>query len=132
MSATNREEKRLLETSVRRVEIGLFRASPTEAGRTEEELTGGEYRRQRPTWNAVTEGEPSEVNNSGVITFPRATANLGRARYIGLIANAEETDAGTMRHYEVIRNSRGETVEIEVNIDTTVSFEERQIVVTAD
>lgn len=75
----------------------LFTVSPTDAGAGGTEFTGGAYARQQlaratGTWAAAA-GAGS--TNTPAVTFPQATANLGRALTLCLM---DAATAGTVRH----------------------------------
>lgn len=75
----------------------LFTVSPSDAGSGGTEFTGGAYARQQlsratGTWNANT---GSGNTNAAAVTFPQATANLGRALTLCLM---DASTAGNVRH----------------------------------
>lgn len=58
--------------------IGLSSTTPAEDGTGVTEPSGGAYARQlvvAASWNAATLADPSVVDNSVAITFPKATAD---------------------------------------------------------
>lgn len=68
-------------TSPATVYVGLFTAvTDAEAG-TGTEVSGGSYARQSVAFGASTDGVGS---NSGIITFPTASANWGTITHAGL------------------------------------------------
>jgi hypothetical protein len=73
--------------------VGLFTTAPTtdaSASYTGTEVTGGAYARVAVTsasgWSAITGGStaPSQISNSGVITFPTPTVSWGTVVAIGI------------------------------------------------
>lgn len=74
-------------TSPATVHVGLFTADPGEAGSLTNEVTGGSYARV-----AVAFGAPSggTCANTGILTFPTATAAWGTVTHAAII------DTGTL------------------------------------
>jgi hypothetical protein len=67
--------------------VGLFTAAPSDSA-TGTEVTGGSYARVAVNrtgtgWNAAT-GALALTDNTGVITFPVATANWGTVTHFGI------------------------------------------------
>lgn len=95
-------------TSPTTVYVGLFTADPTDTGSQANEVTGGSYARQ-----AVTFGAPSggTVANTGIITFPTATASWGTVTHAAIL---DAVSAGNMLYKGALASSKtvdnGDTV----------------------
>jgi hypothetical protein len=63
------------------VYVALFTADPTDANATAGEVTGGAYARQTIAFSAPTNGV---FTNSGIVTFPTATANWGTITHFAI------------------------------------------------
>ena len=90
MSATNITEDAILDWLYRNVTpatigtvyLALFTGNPGETGSYTDEVTGGAYIRQAVVFGAPTGGT---VSNTGVITFPVATADWGIITHFAII-----------------------------------------------
>lgn len=68
-------------TSPATVYLALYTTNPTDAD-SGTEASGGSYARQAVTFAAASNGS---VANSGVITFPQATADWGTITHFGVL-----------------------------------------------
>ncbi len=86
------------------VYLGLFTASPGDAGSLTNEVTGGSYTRQELTskmgaFNLAT----GIAINTAAIDFPNPTADWGTITYAGVI---DASGAGNMLYYEALPSAR--------------------------
>lgn len=97
-------------TSPTTVYVGLFTADPTDSGSQASEVSGGSYARV-----AVTFGAPSggTVANSGIVTFPTATASWGTITHMGIL---DDPTTGNMLYHGALASSKV------VDSSDTVSF----------
>jgi len=101
---TNYLENKLLDLTLKQVAylpagcyVALYGSSPTETGAGGAECSGGSYARQSVTFSAAAEGQTS---NSGVITFPAATApSWGALTHFALF---DAVSAGNMLYYSTL------------------------------
>jgi hypothetical protein len=91
------------------IDVSLHTASPTDTGSVAAEVSGGLYARQAVTFGAAVGGTSS---NTGIVTFPTATAPWGTVTHIGLHNNT----GGTMLYYGALTTSKV------VDTGDTVSF----------
>lgn len=79
------------------VYVALLTADPTIAGSWTNEVStsGTAYARQSASWGTISNGS---VSNSGVITFPTATAPWGTISHVAIV-DSDVEGAGTMLYY---------------------------------
>ena len=100
------------------VQVALFTTLPGEDGTGGVEVTGGSYTRQTVTFAAASGGV---VSNSGVVTFPVATASWGLVVGIGLY---EGSGGGNLLYFGVL------TVSKQVDTNDQFSFASGALTVT--
>jgi hypothetical protein len=72
--------------------VSLHTADPLDTGGSE--VTGGSYARQGPVTFANAGNNPTVASNSGIVTFPAATAAWGTITHFGVWS---ASTAGTFR-----------------------------------
>lgn len=94
------------------INVSLHTASPGETGSTANEVTGGSYARTAVTFAAASGGSSA---NSGIVTFPTATAAWGTVTHIGL----HNVTGGAMLYYGALTTPKvvdnGDTVSFAVS-----------------
>lgn len=88
--------------------VGLFTATPVDAGTGGTEVTGGAYARQQVTRGTVEWKDPStatqgETNNVNAITFPVASANWGTILSAGVF---DASTAGNLLYFNTLVASK--------------------------
>jgi hypothetical protein len=90
--------------------IGLSSTTPTEAGGTFTEPSGGAYARPATqgttatgaAWNTATATAPAYVDNSGVITFPTASADWVAGANLTYFGGFTALTAGTLHWFGLL------------------------------
>lgn len=80
--------------------VGLFTTMPADDGTGGVEVSGGSYARQAVTFSAPSAGQ---VANSGLITFPLATASWGTILGMGLF---DALTVGNLLYYGTLTASK--------------------------
>lgn len=76
--------------------VGLFTATPADAGGGTE-VSGGSYARQSIAFGAPVNNTPSStIANTGTVTFPTATGSWGTITHVALF---DALSAGNMLYY---------------------------------
>lgn len=87
-------------TSPTTVYAALYTTNPTAAD-TGTEVSGGGYARVAMTFSAPTAG--GATDNSGVVTFPTATANWGTVTHFGI---RDALTGGNLLYFAALTNPR--------------------------
>lgn len=113
MAKTNFLEDRILDLVLRNnadfaytfptsVYVALFTADPGEAGAQINEVSGGAYARQLVAFSTIV-ADSGQALNSGVITFPTATASWGTVTHVGIM---DALTTGNMLYYGALGTSK--------------------------
>jgi len=110
--------------------VGLFTTAPTtdaSASYTGTEVSGGSYARVAVAssgWSAITGGStaPSQISNSGVITFPTPTVSWGTVLAVGIF---DASTTGNLLWWNTITSQA-------IGIGVVASFAIGALVMTMD
>ena len=100
--------------------VSLHTASPGNTGASE--VTGGAYARQSATFTQAG-NNPTVASNSGIITYPTATASWGTVTHFGLWSAAS---GGTFYGYGTVTTPKA------IDIDDIARWDIGQLTVSTD
>jgi len=109
-------------TPVATVYVALYTVAPTRAGGGTE-VAGGSYSRTAATFGAPSGSAPTEVANTGAVTFPTATASWGTVVAFGIL---DASVAGNLLYFNNLTASKT------IDSGDTASFAVGDLVATED